>query len=284
MKKEMQMKNDGRVQNQRIALLIDADNISHNKIASMLAELSKYGTANIRRAYGDWGSAALKGWKDRLHDFAIRPIQQFSYSAGKNATDIALVIDAMELLYTQKLDAFCIASSDGDFTPLVMQLKANGHEVYGFGDRKTPSPFVNACTSFLYLDSLEDLSQTNMPTKKTPLPATKKPTVAKAKPQMKVVAETKAVAPLSGDTKLMTILRGAVEACAGDDGWAALSAVGLAAKRQAPIDPRNYGAKNFSALLEATNQFEIVKGANGAVFVADKRNKDRTKEPKKSDA
>ena len=134
--------------NRRIALLIDADNVSHAKIAPILAELSKYGTANIRRAYGDWGSAGLKGWKDKLHDFAIRPIQQFSYSTGKNATDIALVIDAMELLYTQKLDAFCIASSDADFTPLVMQLKANGHDVYGFGERKTPATFVNACPTF----------------------------------------------------------------------------------------------------------------------------------------
>jgi uncharacterized protein (TIGR00288 family) len=142
--------------NRRIALLIDADNVSHSKIALMLAELSKYGTANIRRAYGDWGSTSLKGWKDKLHDFAIRPIQQFSYSTGKNATDIALVIDAMELLYTQDLDAFCIASSDADFTPLIMQLKANGHDVYGFGARKTPSPFVIACTTFLYLESLDD--------------------------------------------------------------------------------------------------------------------------------
>jgi len=111
----------------RIALLIDADNVSHTKVAAMVAELSKYGTANIRRAYGDWASSGLKGWKTKLHEFAIRPIQQFSYSTGKNATDIAMVIDAMELLYTQKLDAFCIASSDADFTPLIMHLKANDH-------------------------------------------------------------------------------------------------------------------------------------------------------------
>src|SRR6476646_6357985 len=143
------------VADRRIALLIDADNVSHSKIAAILAELTKYGTPNIRRAYGDWGASGLKGWKDKLHTHAIRPIQQFSYSAGKNATDIALVIDAMELLYTQKLDAFCIASSDADFTPLIMQLKANGHEVYGFGERKTPLPFVNACTTFLYLDRLD---------------------------------------------------------------------------------------------------------------------------------
>ncbi|RYD48074.1 MAG: NYN domain-containing protein, partial [Sphingomonadales bacterium] len=116
----------GRAPDRRIALLIDADNISHTKIAAMVAELIKHGTPNIRRAYGNWSSPSLKGWADKLHEFAIRPIQQFDYSSGKNATDIALVIDAMELLYTQKLDAFCIASSDADFTPLVLQLKANG--------------------------------------------------------------------------------------------------------------------------------------------------------------
>lgn len=255
----------------KIALLIDADNVSHAKIGEMLAELSKYGTANIRRAYGNWASDALKGWKDKLHDFAIRPIQQFNYSTGKNATDIALVIDAMELLYTQKLDAFCLASSDADFTPLVMQLRANGHEVYGFGERKTPSPFVNACTAFLYLDSLEGVA-----------PASPSdPAPAKAKPPAKArAAPAKAASKsLAMDTKLVTILRGAVEAVARDDGWASMSAAGSAAKRQAPIDPRNYGARNFPALFEATGLFEIVKADNGQSYVADKRNRDRAKKP-----
>src|ERR671912_3016582 len=154
--------------NRRIALLIDADNVSQAKIATVIAELSKYGTANIRRAYGDWTGPGLKGWKDKLHSFAIRPVQQFSYSTGKNATDIALVIDAMELLYTQELDAFCIASSDGDFTPLVMQLRANGHDVYGFGERKTPDPFVNACSTFLYLDSLGEAAAAAAPARAAP--------------------------------------------------------------------------------------------------------------------
>lgn len=255
----------------KIALLIDADNVSHAKIGEMLAELSKYGTANIRRAYGNWASDALKGWKDKLHDFAIRPIQLFNYSTGKNATDIALVIDAMELLYTQKLDAFCLASSDADFTPLVMQLRANGHEVYGFGERKTPSPFVNACTAFLYLDSLEGVA-----------PASPSdPAPAKAKPPAKTKAAPARAASksLAMDTKLVTILRGAVEAVARDDGWASMSAVGSAAKRQAPIDPRNYGARNFPALFEATGLFEIVKADNGQSYVADKRNRDRAKTP-----
>ena len=266
----------------RIALLIDADNVSHTKIAAMLAELSKYGTANIRRAYGDWGSSGLKGWKTRLHEFAIRPIQQFSYSTGKNATDIALVIDAMELLYTQKLDAFCIASSDADFTPLIMQLKANGHEVYGFGERKTPAPFVNACTTFLYLDSLDGAVSVSPAEGETVAPKTKrKDRVKPAAKAEKPAAEAPATPArkLAQDETLVTILRGAVEASARDDGWAAMSAAGSAAKRQAPIDPRNYGVKNFPGLFEATGLFEIFKAESGQSYVADKRNSDRTPRP-----
>lgn len=262
----------------RIALLIDADNVSHSNVAAILAELSKYGTANIRRAYGDWASEGLKGWKDKLHDFAIRPMQQFSYSSGKNATDIALVIDAMELLYTQKLDAFCLASSDADFTPLAMQLKANGHEVYGFGERKTPAPFANACTTFLYLDSLDDPAQQIT----APDPAAKPKAKTKVKPEAKEKAkpaEKQTGKQLSQDTKLVTILRGAVKAVMRDDGWATMSAAGSAAKRQAPIDPRNYGVKNFPALFAATGLFEIVKNDGGQSYVADKRNKDRTPQP-----
>lgn len=268
----------------RIALLIDADNVSHGKIADILAELARYGVANIRRAYGDWASPQLAGWKARLHEFAIRPIQQFSYSTGKNATDIALVIDAMELLYTQKLDAFCIASSDADFTPLVMQLRANGHEVYGFGERKTPAPFVNACTAFLYLGGIGNGSEAPEPVAK---PAETPKAAAKAKAAAvpsKPVSKTPAAAPASPkklalDEQLVTILRGAVNASARDDGWARMSAAGSAAKRQAPIDPRNYGVKNFSALFTATGLFDVVKGKDGQTYVADKRNKDRAKAP-----
>jgi len=256
----------------RIALLIDADNISHTKIGVMLAELSKYGTANIRRAYGDWGASSLKGWKDKLHEAAIRPIQQFSYSSGKNATDIALVIDAMELLYTQKLDAFCIASSDADFTPLVMQLKANGHEVYGFGERKTPKPFVNACSTFLYLDSLGDTAPV-APVAATPAKS------AKARGAAAAAAPAAERKSLAQDAALVTILRGAVEAAVWEDGWATMSAAGSAVKRQASVDPRNYGEKTFSALFRATGLFDIHTTENGQIYVADKRNKDRAAKP-----
>lgn len=284
------MDNDARsrtTQDRRIALLIDADNVSHSKIAAMLGELSRYGSANIRRAYGDWGSTSLKGWKDKLHEFAIRPVQQFSYSSGKNATDIALVIDAMELLYTQKPDAFCLASSDADFTPLVMQLKANGHDVYGFGERKTPKPFVNACTTFLYLDNLGDVQapladaiETVKPKGRTARGAKARAAEAVAdKPVEKSTAKAPGGKSLAQDATLVTLLRGAVEAAAHEDGWAQMSAAGSAAKRQAPIDPRNYGVKNFPALFAATGLFEIVKGDNGHSYVADKRNKDRAAKP-----
>ncbi|MBV5269373.1 MAG: NYN domain-containing protein, partial [Afipia sp.] len=197
--------------NRRIALLIDADNVSHGKIAAMLAELSKYGVANIRRAYGDWASSGLKGWTSRLHEHAIRPIQQFSYSKGKNATDMALVIDAMELLYTQKPDAFCIASSDADFTPLVMQLRANGHDVYGFGERKTPDPFVNACTTFLYLDSLgEEGSTAAKPKAKAAMDAPPRAAASRSSSKAGATSEGKAAKPpLSQDAKLVAVLRGA---------------------------------------------------------------------------
>lgn len=266
----------------RIALLIDADNVSHGKIAAMLAELSKYGIANIRRAYGNWASPSMKGWTARLHEHAIRPIQQFSYSKGKNATDMALVIDAMELLYTQKLDAFCIASSDADFTPLVMQLRSNGHDVYGFGERKTPDPFVNACTTFLYLDRL--VEESNAVAKPETSAATE--TAEPKSPPRKALGAGNAdaklsKAPLSQDAKLVAVLRGAVEATAGDDGWAPLDAAGNAAKRQAPIDPRNYGARNFPKLFEAVGLFEIVKAEEtGQSYVADRRNRDKTARPR----
>lgn len=265
----------------RIALLIDADNVSHGKIAAMLAELSKYGVANIRRAYGDWASPGLKGWTARLHEHAIRPIQQFSYSKGKNATDMALVIDAMELLYTQKPDAFCIASSDADFTPLVMQLRANGHEVYGFGERKTPDPFVNACTTFLYLDSLAEEATAAKPEAKA-VETSRRGAASKPASKSEALAEgSPPKPPLSQDAKLVAVLRGAVEATAGDDGWAPLDAAGSAARRQAPIDPRNYGARNFPKLFEAVGLFEIVKAEEtGQSYVADKRNKERTPKPR----
>jgi len=262
--------------NRHIALLIDSDNVSYTKIAPILAEIARYGTANIRRAYGDWSAATLKGWKSKLHEYAVRPIQQFSYSSGKNATDIALVIDAMELLYTQRLDAFCIASSDGDFTPLVMHLRAAGKAVYGFGKRNTPEAFVNACTTFLFVETLGEPDEPSAT--EAPAPAAKpaKPAAGKTSP---AASPAKAPKTLAQDTKLVTVLRGAVDASAKDNGWALVGVAGNAAKRLAPIDPRNYGHATFTKLFEATGLFEMVRGKNGQPYIADRRNKDRSAKP-----
>lgn len=255
----------------QIAVLIDADNISHARIDTILSELAKYGTANVRRAYGDWTSAQLKGWKDRLHEFAIRPIQQFSYTSGKNASDMALVIDALELLYTKRPSAFCIVSSDADFTPLVMHLRDAGAAVYGFGERKTPEPFSNACTRFLYLDSLggvaEPADAAEVAVANSPAPAAK---AAKAK---------KPGNPLAQDAKLVQTLRNAVTAAMRDDGWSVLATAGSNAKKVSSIDPRNYGVKNFPALFEATGLFDIVRPKGAQPLIADKRNKDRAPKP-----
>lgn len=232
----------------RIALLIDADNAPAAKIDVILAEVARHGVANVRRAYGNWKSPHLNGWEKCLHTYAIRPIQQFAYSSGKNASDMAMVIDAMDLLYARNLDGFAIVSSDADFTPLVMRLLTDGVKVYGFGEKKTPDPFVNACSTFTYLEALGDTS--DAPSAKTTKPRTAK--------------------QLSGDTRLVQILRNAVESASGDDGWSHLGAVGKQVANQASLDPRNYGYRKLSDLIEATGLFEV-KRQDLSVWVRDKR-------------
>lgn len=228
----------------RIALLIDADNAPAGKIDVILAEVARHGVANVRRAYGNWKSPHLKGWEATLHEYAIRPIQQFAYSSGKNASDMAMVIDAMDLLYARNLDGFAIVSSDADFTPLVMRLLTEGVKVYGFGEKKTPTPFVNACSKFTYLEALAQ------PTGEAPASTTRPRTAAE----------------LRGDTRLLQMLRSAVDSAAGDDGWAHLGAVGHQISNQASFDSRNYGYRKLSDLIEASDLFEI-KRADQIVWV-----------------
>lgn len=235
----------------RIALLIDADNCPAAKIEVILDELAKYGVTNIRRVYGNWKSHNLKGWEEVLHDYAIQPMQQFAYTKGKNATDAAMIIDAMDLLYTQQLDGFCLASSDSDFTPLVMRIRANGLKVYGFGETKTPLPFVNACSKFLYLENLG------------------------MQHAAAAEADGESIAPrsareLKGDAKLVNLLRNAVEACDDGDGWASLSEVGSHISNQASFDQRNYGFRKLGELIEATGLFETER-RNNHLYLRDKR-------------
>ncbi len=233
-----------------IALLIDADNAPASKIEAILAEIAKYGVANIRRAYGNWKSPYLEPWERNLHEFAIRPVQQFDLTKGKNATDAALIIDAMDLLYTQKLDAFAIVTSDCDFTPLVMRILTSGLKVYGFGEKKTPKPFVYACSTFLYLENLGEEDEMNQ-----------------TKSGEGVKKTTKF---LKQDTKLVNLLRRAVVTAQEDDGWSSLAAVGTHITNQASFDPRNYGYAKLSTLFEATDLFDIQRRKN-MIYVKDKR-------------
>ena len=265
----------------RIALLIDADNSPASKIDVILAELAKVGVANIRRAYGNWKKDGLKGWEAVLHEYAIRPVQQFDYSKGKNATDMGMVIEAMDLLYTDQPDAFGIVSSDSDFTPLVMHLKAKGALVYGFGAKKTPMPFVNACSRFLYLENLgqavevaEADSAPRPSPKAKPAAGRKTRGAAKAEPAPAPAEPAAALrqdtAALKQDARLVSLLRNAAESAAGEDGWSALGAVGQQIGNQASFDPRNYGYRKLIDLIEATQLFELDRRGS-QVVLRDKR-------------
>ena len=249
----------------RIALLIDADNSPAKKIDLILAELAKLGVANIRRAYGNWKKNELKGWEEVLHECAIRPIQQFDVSKGKNATDMLIAIDALDLLYTDRPDAFGIVSSDADFTPLVMHLRAKGATVYGFGAKKTPAPFVAACSRFLFLESLgEDDTE---PEVEEVAESSAKPLVRKPRAAAKKKPEA---TELKRDARLVSLLRNAVDSAAGDDGWSNLSAVRTQIDNQAPFDPLNHGFKKFSDLIDAIGLFETERRGQN-LFVRDKR-------------
>jgi len=248
----------------RIALLIDADNAPASKIDEILVEVAAYGVANVRRAYGDWKNPRLKGWEHVLHEFAIRPIQQFAYSKGKNASDMAMVVDAMDLLYARNLDGFAIVSSDADFTPLVMRLLTDGLKVYGFGEQKTPLAFVNACSKFIYLEALG----TDDPGAPEPAQAPAAAAAnAVAAPEVATDAAPveKPVAPikprpgneLRGDTRLLNLLRGAIDATADEQGWALMSQVGNQIANRASFDSRNYGYRKLSDLVTAVGLFEL---------------------------
>ena len=259
-----------------IALLIDADNSPASKIDEIVDELAKYGVINIRRAYGNWKSTTLRSWENVLHDYAIQPIQQFDYSKGKNATDIAMAIDAMDLLYTQRLDGFCLASSDCDFTPLVMRLRASGVKVFGFGEKKTPEPFVNACSKFLYLEQLGTAEAApDIIVPETVPSLVQKTAEASASAQLTPAppsfpAAKQSSKDLKGNQRLVNMLHKAVEAAADEEGWAGLGAVGSHISKQASFDSRNFGYSKLSDLITAIGLFEVRKKEK-SLYVRDKK-------------
>lgn len=257
----------------KLAVLIDADNTQPAIIEALLAEIAKYGIASVKRIYGDWTLPNLKGWKEMLAKHAIQPVQQFGYTTGKNATDGRMIIDAMDLLYTERFDGFCLVSSDSDFTGLASRLRESGMTVYGFGERKTPQSLVSACDKFTYLDVLRGAAG------KAP-PAAAKPVKARAVKVAPAVAPEPERKPASpSDAELQRLLQEAVDDAADEDGWAALGSVGnLIAKRKPDFDARNYGYKKLSDLAVATGLFETDerKSADGkqkTLYLRDKRKK-----------
>lgn len=277
----------------RIALLIDADNAPAEMIDEILTELSTFGLINTRRAYGNWTKSGLHGWQSKLLEYAVRPMQQFDYSKGKNATDMAMTVDAMELLYTEKPDAFGIVSSDADFTPLVMHLRAKGAAVYGFGAEQTPRAFVNACSRFLYFDALLALGDgiTSRAERRelqdvdamrteaaSAQPSEPNPNVGNGK----VADGTGVAAPASAtlrvpthmlkeDKQLLAMLRDAVKATQDETGWARVAAVGTHIGNKLSFDARNYGYASLTKLMAATQAFELRDEGTARVAVCDKR-------------
>lgn len=249
--------------NKRLAVLIDADNAQPSLAEALLAEVAKYGIASVKRCYGNWTGPHLGGWKETLLRHSIQPMQQFGYTTGKNATDSALIIDAMDLLYTANLDGFCIVSSDSDFTRLAQRLRESGQTVYGFGERKTPSSFVAACDRFIYTDILVQPVEKDVSRPGSAATAT---TSLKPWPSKQI----------KGDTELVKLLRAAVDAASDEAGWAHLGAVGsYIAKQLSEFDPRNYGYVKLGELFDASALFEMDKRKTGdgpamSVFVRDR--------------
>jgi hypothetical protein len=227
-------------QDLKLAVIIDADNVPHGNVKGMMEEIAKYGIPTFKRIYGDWTKPNLAGWKDVLLENAITPIQQYGYTSGKNSTDSAMIIDAMDILHTGKIDGFCIVSSDSDFTRLAIRLRESGMKVFGFGERKTPNPFIVACDKFVYLEILKSSSLTNISEKNTQS-ATKK--------------NEKVVIPLI-KKETISLISSTVDDIADEDGWAFLGDVGnLLIKKKPDFDPRNYGYEKLTPLIKSLKAY-----------------------------
>ncbi|MBB4034445.1 uncharacterized LabA/DUF88 family protein [Dysgonomonas hofstadii] len=224
-----------------LAVLIDADNIPYSNIKGMLDEIAKFGNPTIKRIYGDWTKPTVSGWKQPLLEHAITPIQQYSYTTGKNATDSAMIIDAMDILHSDKVDGFCLVSSDSDFTRLAVRLRESGMFVLGIGEKKTPNPFIVACDKFIYLEILEEDTE-------IPQDSTEKGREKAKKTKIETI-----------NKKLIQLIKATIRDIADDDGWAYLGEVGnLIIKKRPDFDPRIYGFPKLTPLIKSQNKvFEI---------------------------
>lgn len=250
----------------RLAVLIDADNVPYANVKGMFEEIAKYGTPTFKRIYADWTKPTVSGWKKVLLENAITPVQQYSYTTGKNATDSAMIIDAMDILYSGRVDGFCIVSSDSDFTKLATRLREAGMKVFGFGEKKTPSPFIAACDKFIYIEILTEGGETEEPESKQP---------AKPAEERKTAPKQKA-AILKTDHKLVKLITDSIDDLADETGWAFLGDLGnMLLKRQPNFDPRNYGFTKLLQLMKSIGRFEIDERDTGKgnirhVFVRNK--------------
>ncbi|MDB5191186.1 MAG: Maebl [Segetibacter sp.] len=247
------------VKDLRLAVLIDADNIPYINVKEMMQEIAKYGTPTFKRIYADWTRPTVAGWKKVLLENAITPVQQYSYTKGKNSTDSAMIIDAMDILYTGRVDGFCIVSSDSDFTRLATRLREAGMKVIGIGERKTLTPMISACDKFIYLEILKSPDE---PTEETP----KEQPVKKVKAsRVKKVNEPEPPAAFGTVTKeLVTMIGQSINDLADEQGWAFLGDLGnLLLKKQADFDPRVYGFKKLLPLIKSISQFETDERETG---------------------
>lgn len=256
----------------RIAVLIDADNVPYAHVKGMMEEISRYGTPTIKRIYGDWTTMGLSGWKKVLLDNAIIPIQQYGYTVGKNSTDSAMIIDAMDILYTGKVDGFCLVSSDSDFTRLAMRLREAGMHVLGMGERKTPTPFIAACDRFIYLEILggeKEERREEGKNEERSAPRRSRPKAAAVVPTESAEGSTgaeEAARPKISrvDASLIKLISTSVDDIADENGWAFLGDVGnLIQKKQPSFDSRNYGYRKLTQLIQATGRFEIDQRETG---------------------
>lgn len=233
-----------------LAVLIDADNIPYANIKGMLDEIAKLGTPTIKRIYGDWTKPTVAGWKPALLEHAITPIQQYSYTSGKNATDSAMIIDAMDILHSEKVDGFCLVSSDSDFTRLATRLRESGMLVIGIGEKKTPKPFIVACDKFIYIEIIGAKA----------IPKTKK---TRTSSQTEISKYDKI------DNKFIQLIKSSIEDIADDNGWAFLAEVGqLIIKKKPDFDPRNYGYPKLTPLIKSLNKyFEIDERDSGKTHI-----------------
>jgi uncharacterized LabA/DUF88 family protein len=248
----------------RLAVLIDADNVPYSNIKEMLEEIAKYGTPTFKRIYADWTKPTVSGWKGVLLESAITPVQQYSYTTGKNATDSAMIIDAMDILYSGRVDGFCIVSSDSDFTRLAIRLREAGMKVFGIGEKKTPVPFISACDKFIYI---EILKVGEVKPQRVAKPETKKGKSRKAAkaPEPEVLPGKTELEPIEKvNTDIIKLIEDSINDLADEEGWTFLGDLGnLILKRQPDFDPRNFGFKKLVPLIKSLQKFEIDERGTG---------------------